>query len=109
MTYIRRPHHSTNLFHRIEVRAQPSVHGKDLFVDDGRNRQAIEAVCECLPQLDVVPSLTLIVESVNAIDRGAFMVAAENEEILGVLDLVCQQQADGLERLLASVNVVTKK
>ena len=37
------------------------------------------------------------------------MVAAENEEVLRVLHLVCQQQGDGLETLLTSVNIVTQK
>ena len=34
------------------------------------------------------------------------MVATQNEEIFWVLDLIGEQQADGLQRLLASVYVV---
>ena len=37
------------------------------------------------------------------------MVAAEQEEVLGVLDLVGEQQADRLERLLAAVHVVAEE
>jgi hypothetical protein len=37
------------------------------------------------------------------------MVTAENEEVFGVFDLVCQQETDGFERLLASVHVVAKE
>ena len=37
------------------------------------------------------------------------MVTSQNEEVLGVLDLVCEQQADGLERLFASIDVVAKE
>lgn len=37
------------------------------------------------------------------------MVTTEDEEILGILDLVGQEQADGLKGLLASVDVVTKE
>lgn len=37
------------------------------------------------------------------------MVAAQDEEVLGVLDLVCEQQADGLKGLLATVYVVAKE
>jgi hypothetical protein len=37
------------------------------------------------------------------------VVASQNEEVLRVLDLVCEQQADGLERLLASIDVVTEE
>jgi hypothetical protein len=35
------------------------------------------------------------------------VVAAEDEEVFGVFDLVCEEQADGLQRLLASVNIIT--
>jgi len=37
------------------------------------------------------------------------VVAAQQEEVLGVLDLVGQQQADRLKALLASVNIVAEK
>ena len=35
------------------------------------------------------------------------MVATKDEEVLGVLDLVGEEQADGLERLLAAIDVIT--
>lgn len=37
------------------------------------------------------------------------MVAAKDEEVLGILDLVCEQQADGLQGLLATVYVVAEE
>ena len=37
------------------------------------------------------------------------MVAPEQEEVLGVFDLVGQQQADGLQGLLAPVHVVPQE
>lgn len=64
------------------------MHCEDLLVNDCCNGQAVEAVSECLPQLDVIPSFALIVESVDAVDGGAFVVAAQNEEVFGILDLV---------------------
>ena len=82
------------------------MHCENLLIDNGGNWQAVEAIRECLPQLDVISTLALIVESVYTVDRGALVVTAENEEIFRVLDLVRQQQADSLERLLASVDVV---
>lgn len=85
------------------------MHGEDLLVDDGRDGQAVEAVGEGLPQLDVVPPLALVVEAVNAVDRRALVVASEDEEVLGVLDLVCEEQTDGLEGLLAAVYVVAEE
>jgi len=37
------------------------------------------------------------------------VVAAEDEEVLRVLDLVCEKETDGLQRLLASIDVVTEE
>ena len=108
-TYVGRAHDTPDLLHGVEVGAQATVHGEDLLINDGGNGQAVEAVGKCLPQLDVVASLALIVETVDAVDGGTLVVAAQNEEVLGVLDLVCQQKADGLERLLATVDVVTEE
>lgn len=42
-------------------------------------------------------------------DVGALVVAPEQEEVLGVLDLVAEQQQDGLETLLPSVHVIPKE
>ena len=85
------------------------MHRKDLLIDDSGDRQAVEAVRKCLPQLDVVASLAFVVETVDAVDRCALMVAAENEEVLRVFDLVRKQQADGLQGLLATVDVIAEE
>ena len=53
--------------------------------------------------------LTLVVEAVDPVDAGAFVVAPEEEEVLGVFDFVSEQEADSLEGLLASVNIITKE
>ena len=106
LTHIGGSHHAPNLLHGVEIWAETAVHGEDLLVDDGGNGQAVEAVGKGLPQLDVVSSFALIVEAVDAVDGGALVVAAENEEVLGVLDLVCKQKAYRLERLFATVDVV---
>ena len=37
------------------------------------------------------------------------MVSPEEEEVLWVLDLVCEEQADGLQQLLAPVDVVAQE
>ena len=109
MTYVRRPHHAPDLLHRVQVWAQSTVHCEDLLVDDSRNRQAVEAVGECLPELNVITSLALIVEAVDAVDGRALVVAAQDEEVLRVLDLVREQQADCLEGLLSSVYIVAEE
>jgi hypothetical protein len=49
--------------------------------------------CNCY---DEVCILTLVVEAVDTVDRGTLMVASQYEEVLWVLNLVGQQQADCL-------------
>ena len=108
-TYICGAHDATDLLHRIEIGAQPAMHSEDLLVDDSSDREAVEAVGESLPQLDVISTLALIVETVDSVDGGALMVATEDKKVLGVLDLIGQEKADGLERLLSSIYVVAKE
>lgn len=72
------------------------MHGENLLVNDGGNRQAIKAIGEGFPQLNVVSSLAFVVEAIDTVDRGTLVVTAKDEEILRVLDLVGEEQANGL-------------
>ena len=53
--------------------------------------------------------LTLVVESVDSVDAGTLVVSSEDEEVLGVLDLVGEQEADGLHGLLSTIDIVTEE
>lgn len=107
--YICWTHDTTDLFHGVEIGAETAVHSEDLLIDNGGNRETVEAVGESLPELDVVSSLALVVEAVDTVDRGALVVTAKNEEIFWVFDLVCEEETDGFERLLASVYIVAEE
>lgn len=51
---------------------QTAVHGKNLFVNDGSNRETVEAICECLPQFDVIATLAWNMSaSHRALDQSA--------------------------------------
>jgi hypothetical protein len=65
------------------------VHSEYLLVNDSCDGQAVEAICESLPEFDVVPPLALVVEAINAVDGGAFVVASKDKEVLRVFDFVC--------------------
>ena len=52
---------------------------------------------------------TLIVKAIDTVDTCALVVPPQDEEVLWVLDLVCEEQADRLERLLATVHVITQE
>lgn len=85
------------------------MHAQDLFINNGSNRETVKAVSEGLPELDVVPPLALIVETIDSVNTSTFVVSSQQEEVLGILDLVGKEQAHSLERLFASVHVVTQE
>jgi hypothetical protein len=58
---------------------------------------------------DTQSVFTFIVEAVDAVDGGTLVVAAEEEKVLRVLDLVGKQQGNRLQGLLASVHVVPQE
>lgn len=61
-------------------------------------------------QLSIRPNiLTFIIETIDAIDWGAFMVTPEQEEVLWVFNFVGQQKADGLKWLFSPIHIVSKE
>jgi len=59
-----------------------------------------------LPELDVIPALALVIKAIYPIDGGTLVVAAEDIKVLGVLDFVGEEEADGFQGLFAAVHVV---
>jgi len=85
------------------------VHTNNLVVDNRTAGQAVERAAVALPEFDGVPAAALVVESVYAVDGGAFVVSAEDEEIFGVFDLVGEEEGDYFEGLFAAVYVVAEE
>jgi hypothetical protein len=73
------------------------MHAEDLLVHNSSHRQAVEAICEGFPQLNVVPSLRLIIEAINSVDGGTFVISTKNKEILRIFHFVGEKKADGLQ------------
>lgn len=71
------------------------MHAENFLINQGRDREAIEHVTENAPESDGVASFALVVEAVDAVDLSALVVAAEQEEVLGVLNFIAEQKADG--------------
>jgi hypothetical protein len=82
------------------------MHGEDLLIDYGSDRQAVKTIGKSFPQLDIVPAFAFVVESIDSVDGSAFMIASQNEKVLGVLNLVGEEKTDSLERLLATIDVI---
>ena len=53
--------------------------------------------------------LTFIIESIYSVDACTLVVPSKKKEVLWILDLVRQQQADGFKRLLPTVHVVPEE
>lgn len=64
------------------------MHAKYFLIHYCGNRQTVKAVGERLPELDIVAPLALVVETIDAVDRGALVVSSQNKEIFRVLYFV---------------------
>lgn len=107
--HIRRSHDTPDLFHALQIRTETAVTTENLFIDNGGDRQTIEAIGKGFPQFDVEAPLALIIKTVYSINGGALVIAPQQKEILWVFDFVGQQQTDGFQRLLPSIDVVAQK
>ena len=57
---VRGPHDPSDLLHTLEVGAEAAVAAEYLLIHNGGDGQAVEAVGERFPKLDVVTSLALV-------------------------------------------------
>ena len=85
------------------------MHAENFLVDQRRDRQAIEDVAKDAPESNGVSTFALIVETIDSVDLGTFVISSEKEEVLRVLNLVAQKKADCFDRLLSTINIVTEE
>lgn len=85
------------------------MHGENFLVNNSCDWQAIEAIGKRLPEFNVISSLALVVKSVDTVDWSTLVIPTKNEEILWILDFVCKEQADGLQRLFASIDIIAEE
>lgn len=103
------PHNILDGVNFDQLWAETTMHAQNLIIDKSSDRQAVEAVGEDLPQLYGVSPLTFIVEAIYPVNRGAFVIAPEEEKVLRVFYLVGEEKADRLEGHLPTVNVVSQE
>ena len=53
--------------------------------------------------------ITFVIEPINTIDGGAFMIATEDEKVFWILDLVGEQQANRLQALPPPIHIIPKE
>ena len=71
--------------------------------------QVVEHVDELFPELDVVSTLALVQEPVDFSDILVFVVASQQMNSVGVLNLVSHQQTNTLNTLFSPIHIITKK
>jgi hypothetical protein len=98
-----------DLLHLRELGRQTAVHADDFVVDHRAARETVEGVAELLPHLDREPAAALVVKTVDAIDARALVVPSKKEEVLRVLDLIREQEANNFQRLLSSIHIVAEE
>ena len=85
------------------------MHAEDLLIDQSCNGQTIEDITENSPESDRVSAFALVIEAIDTVDLSTFVIAAQQEKVLRVLDFVAQEKANCFDRLLAAIDIVTKE
>ena len=65
-----------DILERLHALGDATVHAHDLLVDKRDKGHVVEAIVECLPEGELVPSLDLIKEAINAGDGLTLVIAA---------------------------------
>lgn len=79
-----------------------------LIVDERRKRQVIEQISEVFPDVGVpVLPQALVVEAIDLCDLARFVVASKDGDARWVADLECNKEGDRLDRVVATIYVVT--
>nr|GMC84168.1 ABC1 family protein, putative [Ipomoea batatas] len=107
--HVHGPLEGSYLVQALHLRRQPAVHAKYLIIDDGGHGEAVKTLGERLPEANAIAALALVVETVDPIDRSAFVVSSEDEEVIGKFDFVAEEKTDCLHALLPSVHVVAEE
>src|SRR5947209_19062443 len=85
------------------------MHTEDLASYNGSNWQGVKGVDECFPNFDVASAFAFIVKTIDPRDVRAFMVASQDEEVLGIFKFVTQKQQYRLQALLAAIHIVPQE
>ena len=85
------------------------MHAYDLLANDAADRHRVEHISEGFEKLDVVAALHIVEEAVHFVNASALVVATQQEEVLGIHNLVAILQNDRFNAVLAAVDVVAKE
>ena len=91
----------------VDAWAEASVQAKDLTNGQSSQRKVVEQVDEILSDVGVsVFSETLVVESRHLSDLAGLVIATQYRDAFAVADLKGHENCDGLDGVIASIDVV---
>lgn len=81
---------------------------ENLIVDQGSEREVVEEVGEILPHVGVaILSETFIVKAINLSNLTGLVVSSKDSDALGVSDFESDEEGDGLDGVVSSIDVIT--
>lgn len=119
---VRRPLDHLDVAVLVELLTEAAVHAQDLVIYKCGNRKLFEDIDEFFEKAAVflrwrlkryfrfsLPFEERLIEAVDVRERVALVIASQQEEVLGVLDLESQQQQHGFNLHGASSLIVTEE
>lgn len=97
------------LIQSLQFRRETTVHTKYFVINECSYGQTVKAVSKYLPQPNIEPPFTFIVEPIYPVYLSFFMVSSQKMNFVGISYFVGQKQTYSLQTLLPSVNVVPQK
>jgi len=91
----------------IDTGGETSVEAEDLVVDEGGKGEVVEEIGEVLPYVGVaILSEAFIIEPIDLCDLAGFMVATKDGDALRISDFEGNEESDGFNGIVASINII---
>ena len=104
------PIQGSYLIQRVQVRRKPSMQAEDLVLDNSSQRKEVKQIGVIFPDIGVsVLPQTLIVEPIHLSNLPRLVVSSQDRDPILESHLQRNQQSHSLNRVVASVHVVTHK
>ena len=85
------------------------MHAQNFVVNQCSDRQHIESTHKFFPKRDGIPLLALFVKPIDLCDILAFVIPPKQKYVLWIFNFVREQKANALDRLFATIDVVSQE
>lgn len=98
----------SNLVESVDAGRETTVEAEDVTLDDRSQRQVVKQLREVLPHVGVaILAQALVIEAVHLRDLLGLVVTAQNGDTVRVAHLHAHEKRHGLDRVVATIDVVT--